>query len=141
MCDHAGDQAFRRQNGTKGRWHEMTYGGALSFLRRNYSRDLSGVDVAVTGVPFDNAVTFRPGCRLGPQAIRAASVQLAELKAFPFGFDPFDRLSVVDYGDVHLDPHHPETIRPAIQTPAAEIIANGTKLLTLGAITPSPTRC
>ena len=93
--------------------------------RRNYSRDLSGVDVAVTGVPYDNAVTFRPGCRLGPQAIRAASVQLSDLLAFPFGFDPFETLSVVDYGDVHLDPHHPDTVHPAIEAHADAIIASG----------------
>ena len=132
MSSNAGDQAFRRRDTAKGRWHEMTYGGALSFLRRNYSRDLSGVDVAVTGVPYDNAVTFRPGCRLGPQAIRAASVQLSELLAFPFGFDPFETLSVVDYGDVHLDPHHPDTVHPAIEAHADTIIASGAKMLTLG---------
>ncbi|MEM8980817.1 MAG: agmatinase [Pseudomonadota bacterium] len=129
--DTGGDQAFRKSD-PKGRWFEMTYGGALSFLRRKYTRDLTGVDVAVMGVPFDNAVTFRPGCRLGPQAIRAASVQLAELKAFPWGFDPFDTLSVVDAGDVMLDPHHPETIGPAIQNHAAYILASGAKLLSFG---------
>lgn len=129
---NAGDQAFLRKDTTMGRWHEMTYGGALSFLRRNYSRDLEGVDVAVSGVPYDNAVTFRPGCRLGPQAIRAASVQLAELKAFPYGFDPFESLSVVDFGDVHLDPHHPDTVRPAIEAHADRILESGARMLTLG---------
>lgn len=109
----AGDQAFRKAT-SLGRWPEMTYGGALSFLRRRYSRDLDGVDVAVSGLPYDCAVTYRSGSRLGPRAIRAASVQLAELKAFPFGFDPFDTLSVVDYGDCFLDPHHPETIVKSI---------------------------
>ena len=132
MTAARGDQAFRRRDTTKGRWPEMTYGGALSFLRRNYSRDLAGVDVAVMGVPFDNAVTFRPGCRMGPQAIRAASVQLAELKAFPFGFDPFETLSVVDFGDIHLDPHHPETIGPSIESAALGILDQGCKLVTLG---------
>lgn len=132
MTDEAGDQAFRRRGSPKGRWREMTYGGALSFLRRSYSRDLTGVDVAVTGVPYDAAVTHRPGCRLGPQAIRAASVQLAELKAFPFGFDPFDTLSVVDYGDVFLDPHHPQTVRPDIEAHMAQILDAGAKTLTLG---------
>lgn len=126
-----GDQAFRKQ-GNKGRWTEMTYGGALSFLRRRYDRDLTGVDVAVMGVPFDSAVTHRSGCRMGPQAIRAASVQLAELLAFPWGFDPFETLSVVDYGDVFLDPHHPETIAPSIEAQAREIIAGGAKVLSLG---------
>lgn len=126
-----GDQAFRKK-AELGRWDEMTYGGALSFLRRRYSRQLDGVDVAVSGVPFDNAVTFRPGCRLGPQAVRAASVQLAELSAFPFGFDPFDHLSVVDYGDCFIDPHHPETVASSIEAHADAILAAGTKMLTIG---------
>ncbi len=126
-----GDQAFRRAN-PYGRWPEMTYGGALSFLRRTYSRDLRDVDVAVSGVPFDSAVTYRSGCRLGPRAIREASVQLAELLAFPFGFDPFDTLSVVDWGDCMLDPHHPETVPRDIEAHAAEIIETDTKMLTFG---------
>ncbi|MGI9450270.1 MAG: arginase family protein, partial [Geminicoccaceae bacterium] len=84
-----GDRAFRAGE-LGGRWPEMTYGGALSFMRRNFSRDLAAADVVVSGVPYDASVTYRPGCRLGPRAIRAASVQLAELKAFPFGFDPFE---------------------------------------------------
>ena len=110
----------------------MTYGGALSFLRRRYTRDLTGVDVAVSGVPFDGAVTYRPGARLGPRAIRAASVQLAELKAFPFGFDPFATLAVIDYGDCFIDPHHPETIVAAIEAHIAGILAAGVVPLTLG---------
>ncbi|PHR54355.1 MAG: agmatinase [Robiginitomaculum sp.] len=110
----------------------MTYGGALSFLRRRYSRDLDGVDVAISGIPFDNAVTFRSGCRLGPRAVRAASVQLAELLAFPFGFDPFDHLSAVDYGDCFIDPHHPETVASSIEIHADTILAAGTKMLTIG---------
>ena len=127
----SGDQAFRSERNL-GREAEMTYGGALSFLRRRYTRDLSGADVAVMGVPFDNAVTYRPGCRLGPRAIRAASVQLAELNAFPFGFDPFETLAVVDTGDCFLDPHSPETIAPAIEDAARTIIDTGAKLLSFG---------
>ena len=126
-----GDQAFRAK-GNNERWAEMTYGGALSFLRRRYSRDIEGVDVVVSGVPYDSSVTYRSGCRLGPRAIREASVQLAELEAFPFGFDPFKTLSVVDWGDCMVDPHHPETVPVDIQKHAAEIIANGAKMLTFG---------
>ena len=40
------DQAWRAEQ-NKGRAFEMTYGGALSFLRRRYSRELDGVDIAV----------------------------------------------------------------------------------------------
>jgi agmatinase len=110
----------------------MTYGGALSFLRRRYTRQLAGVDVAVMGFPYDAAVTYRPGCRLGPRAIRAASVQLAELRAFPFGFDLLESLAVVDRGDAMLDPHHPDTVAPAIEAAAAEVVASGARLLALG---------
>ena len=131
MTENRGDQAFR-STGPLGRWPEMTYGGAMSFLRRRYSRDLTGIDVAVSGVPYDASVTYRPGCRLGPQAVRAASVQLAELEAFPFGFDPFEHLAVVDYGDCFVDPHHPQTVPDTITDHAASIIETGTKLLSLG---------
>jgi len=131
MTGPQGDQAFRVKN-LKERWPEMTYGGALSFLRRKYSRDLEGVDVAVSGIPYDCAVTYRPGARLGPRAIRQASVQLAELKAFPFGFDPFETLSVIDYGDCHIDPHHPETVPGSIGAHADHILASGAKMLTFG---------
>ena len=126
-----GDQAFRTDD-VRQRWPEMTYGGALSFLRRRYSRVLTDIDVVVSGVPYDAAVTNRPGCRLGPRAIREASVQLSELLAFPFGFDPFDTLSVIDYGDCFVDPHHPDTVLPAIEKHASLIVNSGARMCTLG---------
>jgi agmatinase len=35
--------------------------------------------VVVSGVPLDIATTFRSGARMGPAAVRAASVQMNEL--------------------------------------------------------------
>lgn len=113
MSDMLVDAAFARK-GLKGSNFEMTYAGALSFMRRNFTKNLENVDVAISGIPFDLAVTYRSGARLGPRAIRAASVQLAELLPYPWGFDPFDILSVIDYGDCFLDPHNPMTIRQSI---------------------------
>jgi agmatinase len=111
---------------------EPTYAGALSFMRRNYSRDLTGVDVAVTGVALDTATTNRPGARFGPRAIRAASSQLAWGKPWPWGFDPFERLAVVDYGDCLFDHGRPEDTPAAITAHARRIIEGGASLLTLG---------
>ena len=91
-----------------------------------------GVDIAVSGIPFDGAVTNRPGCRFGPRAIRGASTELASLNAFPFGFDIFDTLAVVDYGDCALDPHNPTGIAEAISNHARCILATDTKMLTFG---------
>jgi len=126
-----GDQAFRKTD-LYGRDYEMTYGGALSFLRRKYSRDLSGADVVVSGVPFDAATSNRPGARFGPSAIRAASVQLAELPAFPWGFDPFEYLAVIDYGDCFLDYGYPQEIVTKAEAHADRILASGASMLTFG---------
>ncbi|MBP6299294.1 MAG: agmatinase [Arenimonas sp.] len=82
---------------------EPTYSGITSFLRRKYTKDLSGVDVAVVGVPFDVATTGRPGTRFGPRAIRAASSMLAWCQPYAWGFDPLDKLNVIDWGDVFFD--------------------------------------
>ena len=114
-----------------GAW-EPTFAGVLSFLRRPYSRDLAGVDVAISGIPYDNATTDRPGARFGPRAIRAASMGLAELKAFPWGFDPFATLKAVDYGDCVVNHHLPETVVPSIEAHAAHILAADASMLTLG---------
>jgi len=118
MTDQAGDQAFRATN-LYGREEEMTFGGALSFLRRKYTRDLSGADVVVSGIPFDSATSNRPGARFGPAAIRAGSVLLAELHAFPSGFDPFDRLAVVDYGDCYIDYGYPQNVVEIVEVAPA----------------------
>jgi agmatinase len=127
----AGDSAIRR-HGLHGTWPENTYAGVLSFLRRNYTRDLTGADLVVSGIPLDLATTFRPGARLGPAAVRAASVQLGELKPFPWGFDPFETLAVVDAGDCWFDAHNPLTIPEAIRQHARRILASGARMLTLG---------
>ena len=126
-----GDAAFNRKS-NYGSSLEMTYAGALSFLRRKYTRDLEGIDVAISGIPFDNAVTNRSGARLGPRAVRAASTQLAELGAFPFGFNPFDTLAVVDTGDCFLDPHHPETIIDSIENHISHQLDAGVSTLCFG---------
>lgn len=111
---------------------EPTYGGALSFMRRRYSRDLAGIDVAVLGIPFDTAVSNRPGARFGPQAIRRASAIFDGDPQYPFGIDPFARLAVVDYGDCSFDYGRPDTVPGAIAAQAAAIITGDTKLLSLG---------
>lgn len=112
---------------------EPTYSGITSFLRRRYSKDLSGVDVAVIGAPFDLATTNRPGARLGPRAIRAASASLAWCRPYAWEFDPFERLHVVDWGDLYFDQGHPERIPDVLAGQLTELlIGNGVRPLLLG---------
>ncbi|MFO1070445.1 MAG: agmatinase [Geminicoccaceae bacterium] len=111
---------------------EATYAGALSFMRRRYSRDLAGVDVAVWGIPFDAAVSNRPGARFGPQAIRRASAIFDGDPQWPFGIDPYERLAVVDYGDCVFDYGRTADVPACIRAQAADILASGATLVTLG---------
>ena len=126
-----GDEAFRREN-LKGTQWEPTYAGALSFMRRKYTRDLTGVDIAVTGVPFDQAVSHRSGTRMGPEGIRKASAENAWGPFWPWMFDPFDTLAVADYGDCFFDWGKKEDFPATLENHTAEILKAGAETITLG---------
>lgn len=125
------DHAFTRDE-RRGLSNENTFGGALSFLRRRYSKDLSGVDIAVTGVPFDQAVTNRPGTRLGPRAIREASALQAPDAPYGWSFDVMSDKTIVDYGDLAFDyanvPEFPAVLKDHI----AGILSAGAASVVLG---------
>ncbi|MCP4334590.1 MAG: agmatinase [Gammaproteobacteria bacterium] len=126
-----GDAAFRRKD-IKGTAIENSFSGALSFMRRKYTRDLGGVDVAVTGIPFDQAVSNRPGARFGPEAVRRATAQHAWGPIWPWRFDPFNTLGVIDYGDMDYDYGHIGNIVETITQHIATIVDDGVSTLTLG---------
>ncbi len=126
------DLAFTRES-DRGTIVEPSYGGATSFMRRRYSRDLAGVDVAVVGIPYDLATTNRSGARLGPRAVRSISSNLAwETAVNRWGFDPFERLRVVDYGDFSFDPGRPQDVPAALEAQARNILGTDTAMLALG---------
>ena len=131
LTPRRGDQAFRSSD-PSARWPEMTFAGAASFLRRPFSRNLSAAVAVVCGVPFDGATSNRPGARLGPRAIRAASAELGSADSFPFGGNPFAALPTIDWGDFYLDPHRPQDVAGDIETQALDILREGCKLLALG---------
>jgi len=126
------DQAFTRQ-ALRGLSFENTFGGATSFLRRRYTKDLTGVDIAVTGIPFDQAVTNRPGTRLGPRAIREASTLQAFDAPYGWPFDVMSELAITDYGDLAFDyaniPAFPAAltshIRGILDAGAASVVLGG----------------
>ena len=130
--DYRKDYAFTA-DGLKAETHdEMFFSGATSFCRRKYVRDLDGVDVAVVGVPFDTSVTNRPGSRFGPRAVRTASTNLAWARAWPSSFDPFQRLAVGDWGDIHIEHGHPERTPALIEAAIRHIHDQGARTLLIG---------
>lgn len=126
MIDHAFTGDIR------GAAQDPTYAGALSFMRRRYSKQVAGCDLAIWGVPFDLAVSNRPGTRFGPQALRRVSAIFDGDAQFPSRLDPFETLAAVDYGDCPLPRSDLHGCAKSIEDHAAAIIATGAHLVTLG---------
>ena len=109
------------------------YAGAYTFARCPASRDLAQADVAVVGVPMDMATLYRSGARFGPRAIRDASGQLR-----PHHWDadklepPFDKLRVIDYGDLEVFPGYIEQSVAHLQAELAPVVEAGVFPLILG---------
>lgn len=83
---------------------------------------LAGQRFALVGVPFDGAVTNRPGARFGPQEIRRASLMLCDAVHPFFGVSPLDVLG--DAGDMRLPNATPlPDVRRAIESAAAALMA------------------
>lgn len=79
------------------------YAGIATFARLPQRHEVQDYDIAVVGVPFDSGVTYRPGARFGPAAIRQAS---RLLKPYHPAMDvsPFAQVQVVDAGDITANP-------------------------------------
>lgn len=112
--------------------YENPFAGVTSFLRRRLLKDLQGVDLAVTGVPFDQAVTHRPGARFGPRAIREASTLMAGDAPYGWGYSPLDRFNIADAGDMAFDYAAVGEVPAQIEAHATRITQSGAALLTLG---------
>jgi agmatinase len=125
------DHAFTARADT-GAASDPTYAGALSFMRRRYTKNVKGAEVVIWGIPFDAAVSNRPGARFGPQAIRRAAAIFDNDPQYPFHLDLFDKLAVVDYGDIRLDYGNHYKTPKTIEREAARLISSGAFLLSLG---------
>ncbi|KAB2721087.1 agmatinase [Brucella intermedia] len=111
---------------------DPTHAGVLSFMRRIYTKSLKGAEAVVWGIPFDAAVSNRPGARFGPQAIRRASAIFDNDPQYPFERDLFENLAVIDYGDCLLDYGNHYKTPATIESEAAKILKSDAFLLTLG---------
>ena len=111
------------------------YSNSMSFMRQPYLRNpiSSHADLVVLGVPLDMATSGRPGARMGPDAIRRASVNLAwEGNKFPWGFNVFDRAKVIDAGDLVFDCGDAEDFTYRLEAATNEILKSGKTMLALG---------
>ncbi|NLS12952.1 agmatinase [Vibrio sp. SM6] len=111
------------------------YSNSMSFMRRPHVRNPvnADADLVVFGVPLDMATSGRPGARMGPDAIRRASVNLAwEHKKFPWDFNVFNKARVIDAGDLVFDCGDAEDFTYRLEAATSEILKSGKTMLALG---------
>ena len=105
--------------------------GPATFARLPRADEVGPVDVAVIGVPFDSGVSYRPGARFGPAAIREASRLLRPYHPV-LDVEPFAVQQVADCGDIVCNPFDIAEAVEAIETAATHVLDGGSKLVSLG---------
>lgn len=84
--------------------NEPRYTGIRTFMKLPYEqKEIKEADVAIVGLPFDTAASYRSGARFGPSGIREMSMLLRPSNAF-HKINPFHRCEVIDVGDLPLIP-------------------------------------
>src|SRR6476661_2469407 len=107
------------------------FAGIRTYMRAPHVTDLSGVDAAVYGIPFDTATSYRTGARFGPEAIRSASALLRPYNP-ALDVNVVEALSIVDYGDVPVSPGDTERTYAQVEEALAPLVERGVFLAALG---------
>ena len=111
------------------------FAGLVTFGRYPRFEDVSAenrpVDWAVFGVPFDGGVTYRPGARFGPRAIREES-QYLKRYSLAHNVDVCERLSLCDAGDSPVAPYDCEANASRVYEFARGFEDRRARLLALG---------
>ncbi|POS76852.1 guanidinobutyrase [Diaporthe helianthi] len=90
---------------------EWPFAGIGSFAHLKHVNCLTDptelYDIAIVGVPFDTAVSYRPGARFGPRAIRHASSRQTSFRGFNprANINPYQNWAkIMDCGDIPTIP-------------------------------------
>lgn len=89
------------------------------------------VDLAVLGIPFDSLVTFRPGARFGPNAIRQSSV-LCRNYSQQMEVGVYERLRAVDVGNLNVNPFDYAEAFRQIEERVSQLQQRGAAVISLG---------
>jgi guanidinopropionase len=107
------------------------FAGIATFLRLPWITDLSQLDVALVGVPFDGGQGYRSGARFAPRAVREAS---AAIKRYNVATktNPYARFRVGDYGDLVTNPLSLDDSHRRITEQMDPIVAAGVIPISVG---------
>jgi agmatinase len=107
------------------------FAGPPTFALLPRRDQVSQCDVAIAGVPFDSGVSYRPGARFGPAAVRQGS---RLLRPWHPGLDvaPFGVQQVADAGDIACNPFSISEAVSQIEAAAGQLLDDAGHLLTIG---------
>ena len=107
------------------------FAGPSTFARLPRLDQVAHADVGVAGIPFDSGVTYRPGARFGPIAVRNAS---RLLRGYHAGLDvrPFAAQQVVDAGDIACNPFSIDESIAQIEAGSRELLGAADRLVCIG---------
>ena len=114
------------------------YTGISTFMRTPYVQDPTNLDIAMIGVPFDSAVTNRPGARHGPREVRNQSSLIRRVHHVS-KVNPFELCNVGDMGDTPVNPVNlinslemiEEFYQPLAEAEVVPLSCGGDHLITL----------
>ncbi len=84
------------------RMSQPRYAGVPTFMRMPYQTDLTDLDIALIGIPYDGAVTNRAGARHGPRDIRDKSSMMRAIHHVT-KVNPYALCNIADIGDVTFE--------------------------------------
>jgi agmatinase len=109
----------------------LRFVGPETFARLPRLEDVPRAHVAILGVPFDSGVSYRPGARFGPAAIRAGSKLL---RPYHPALDvlPWSLAQVADAGDLAPNPFDIVEAIAQIEAGAKETLKKADRVIALG---------
>jgi agmatinase len=107
------------------------FAGPGTFAQLPRPDEVSDIDVAVIGVPFDSGVSYRPGARFGPSHVRESSRLLRPYNPAA-DVEPFAEQQVVDAGDIAVNPFDIAAGIQQVHDGARAMLERATRLVTIG---------
>lgn len=107
------------------------FAGIATFAKLPTIDEVSDVDIAVMGVPFDGGTSFRPGARFGPSHVRESSRLLRPYNP-EFDISPFAATQVVDAGDLNVTPFSIDEAVAQIERGARNLGERAARIVTIG---------
>ena len=107
------------------------YGGIATFAHLPQINEVTDVDVAIVGVPFDTGVSYRPGARFGPNHVRESSRLLRPYNPAA-NVSPFATQQVIDAGDIAANPFDIEEAISSIHKSYDQLLERAKRVVTIG---------